>query len=76
VDPVKEFLDLFLATTFVGINSEKRHCMLLVPASWQLVSRSERFSSLAAALGRVQFVPIATADDEGCERTYPVTPLG
>jgi hypothetical protein len=37
VDPVKKFLDLFLATALVGIDSKKRHCMLLVPGNWRLV---------------------------------------
>jgi hypothetical protein len=31
VDCVKKFLDLFLATALVGIDSKKRHCVLLLP---------------------------------------------
>ena len=72
MDRVKKDLDLFLATAFAGVNSDKWHLMLLVPHSWHVVWKIG--SSLAAVLGRVLFEPVAAASDEGCEWTYSVTP--
>jgi hypothetical protein len=73
MDCVKKVFDLLLIAAFVGINSKKWHCVLLMPKSWQLVWKIGKASSLAAVLSRFQFELVVAATAEGCEWTCSVT---